>query len=151
MFKNLNQYTLSGSSRMRLPMPELGVKAVLILAPALEVNEPYYNAMLKMSGQRQRALRKSNSVTAADVDQARDEDRVLYPRYVVTGWEGIEGDGEGLDENGCVPFTRENSMKLCHVLPPHLMDYIRDEASTPQRFYPDDEIAPPDVDELAKN
>jgi hypothetical protein len=151
MFKNLDKYTLSGNSVTRFSMPALGAKAVLLLAPALECNSQYYNAMLKMSGQRQRQLLKSKSVTAADIDMARDEDRVLYPRYVIKGWENVEGDGEGLDENGHVPFTRENAQKLCHQLPLELMDDVRNEASTPSRFYADDEIPAPDADELAGN
>ncbi len=148
---NLNKYTISGSSITRMPMPALGAKAVLLLSPALECNSQYYNAMLKMSGQRQRQLLKSKSVTASDIDMARDEDRVLYPRYVIKGWECVEGDGEGLDENGHVPYSRENAQKLCHVLPLELMDVVRNEATTPQRFYADDEIPAPDADELAKN
>ncbi len=151
MFKNLDKYTLSGSSTTRLPMPQLGAKAILILSPALECNERYYNAMLKMSGARQRQLAKAKGVTAADIDMARDEDRVLYPRYVIKGWENVEGDGEGLDENGHVPFSREHAQKLCHQLPLELMDDMRNEASTPSRFYADDEIPAPDADELAGN
>lgn len=151
MFKNLDKYTISGSSILRLAMPELGDKAVLLLAPALEANARYYNAMLKMSGQRQRQLAKAKSVTASDIDMARDEDRVLFPLYIFKGWEGVEGDGDGLDENGFVPFTRENAQRLCHQLPLELMDYIRAEAATPQRFYADDEIPAPDADELAGN
>ena len=151
MFKNLDKFTLSGSSVIRMAFPALGSKAVLLLAPALECNSQYYNAMLKMSGQRQRQLAKAKSVTAADIDMARDEDRVLYPRFVIKGWEGVDGDGDGLDENGYVPFTRENAQKLCHQLPLELMDDIRAEASTPSRFYADDEIPAPDADELAGN
>jgi hypothetical protein len=151
MFKNLDKYTLSGSSITRMSFPALGAKAVLILSPALECNSPYYNAMLKMSGQRQRQLAKAKTVTASDIDMARDEDRVLYPRFVIKGWEKVEGDGEGLDENGYVPFTRENAQKLCHQLPLELFDDVRNEATTPNRFYADDEIPAPDADELAKN
>ncbi len=151
MFKNLNKYALSGSSITRFYMPALGAKAVLLLAPALEANSQYYNAMLKMSGQRQRQLAKAKSVTAADIDMARDEDRVLFPRFIIKGWENVEGDGEGLDENGHVPFSRENAMKLCNQLPLELMDEMRGEASTPSRFYADDEIPAPDADELAEN
>ena len=151
MFK-LKKYVLSGSSITRMPMPALGAKAVLLLSPALECNSQYYNAMLKMSGARQRQLLKSKSVSAADIDMARDEDRVLYPRYVIKGWECVEGDGEGLDENGHVPFSRENAQKLCHQLPLELMDDVRTEASTPSRFYgDDDEIPAPDAEELAEN
>lgn len=151
MFKNLNNYTLSGSSTTRFYMPALGSKAYLTLAPALECNEPYYNAMLKLSGQRQRHLNKAKSVQCSDIDMARDEDRVLYPRFIIKGWAHVEGDGEGLDKEGMVPFTRENSMKLCHQLPLELMDDIRNEATTTSRFYPEDEILPPEASELAPN
>lgn len=146
MFKNLDKYALSSASRTRYYMPALGAKATLLLAPALECNSSYYNAMLKMSGQRQRQLQKSKSVQCADIDMARDEDRVLYPRYIIMGWEDVEGSDDNM-----VPYSRENAAKLCHQLPLELMDDLRAEASTPQRFYADDEIPAPDVEELAEN
>ena len=149
LFENLKKYEIS-QSLYWLDMPELGAKARILLAPAGESNTQYYNAMLKMSGARVRALAKSQTLTAENAEQSRDEDRELFPLFIIKNWENLEGTGEGLDENGHVPFSRENARKLCQALPSHLMDYMRNEAATPSRFYAD-EIAPPDVEELAGN
>lgn len=149
MFK-LDKYEISDSLYW-MEMPELGKKARLLLAFAGQANPAYYNAMLKVSGRRVRALAKSNDITAEDAEQSRDEDRELFPMFIFRGWENVEGDGEGLDENGHVPYSRENAKKLCQVLQAHLFDRIRNDAATPERFYAEDEILPPDTVELAKN
>ena len=151
MFKNLDKFDISNATAW-LDMPELGPKARILIGPATEVNEPYHNAMLKMSGKRIRRMAKSDRLTAEDAVMSRDEDRVLYPLFVIRGWEFFEGDDAvDMDEDGYVPYSRLNAQKLCHQMPTHMMDRVRHEASTPERFYPDDEIAPPDAADLAEN
>ncbi len=150
MFERLQKFEIS-SAMYWMDFPELGPKARILLAPASEANSPYYNAMLKMSGKRVRALAKSQNITSEDTKKSRDEDVVLYPMFVIKGWEFVEGDGEGLDSEGNVPYNRPNAAKLCLALPDHLMDRMRNEASTPERFYAEDEITPPDIEELSGN
>lgn len=151
MFKNLDKFDIRNAMAW-LDMPELGPKARILLAPATEANENYHNAMLKMSGKRIRRMAKTDKITADDAAQSRDEDRELYPLFVIRGWEKFEGDeADGLDENGHVPYNRRNAQILCKEMPSHMMDRLRNEASTPERFYPDDEIVPPDAEELAEN
>lgn len=150
MFDHLKKFEIREALSW-LEMPELGPKARILVAPATEANPAYYNAMLKLSGKRVRAMVRSDQITAEDAAQNRDDDRELYPRYVIRGWEQVQGSGDGLDENGHVPFTRENAVKLCRVLPAHLMDRVRNHASTPERFYAPDELPPLDADELAGN
>lgn len=151
MFKNLDKFNISNAMAW-LDMPELGAKARILLAPATDANPAYYNAMLKMSGKRVRRLAKTDNITAEDAQQSRDEDRVLYPLFVIKGWECFEGeDAADLDVDGHVPFSRANAQKLCEEMPSHMMDRARNEASTPERFYPEDEIVAPDADDLAEN
>lgn len=150
MFEHLKKFDISNSLYW-LNMPELGKKARILLAPAGDANPTYYNAMLKMSGKRVRALAKSQNITVDDTVQSRDEDRELFPMFVIKGWECLDGEGEGLDDNGHVPYNRPNAKKLCAALPNHLMDRVRNEAATPERFYAEDEILPPEADELAEN
>jgi len=150
MFENLKKFEIREALSW-MELPELGPKARILLAPATEANPAYYNAMLKLSGKRVRAMVKSDSITAEDAAQNRDDDRQLYPRFVIRGWENFQGDGEGLDEHGHVPFSREHARKLCDALPSHLMDRLRNHASTPERFYAEDDVAPPDAEELAGN
>ncbi len=150
MFENLKKFNISNAMAW-LDMPELGPKARILLSPATEANPNYYNAMLKMSGKRVRRLAKTDKITADDAQQSRDEDRELYPLFVIKNWEFFEGDeAADIDENGHVPFSRGNAQKLCKEMPSHMMDRLRNEASTPERFYPEDEIVPPDAPELAE-
>lgn len=140
-----------------MPFPELGRKACVLVAHAGQANPNYYNAMLAMSGQRVRQMAKSNTITAEDAALSRDEDRELFPMFIIRDWRMFEGDPDGtkdgveLDDDGFVKFSRKAARGLCAVLPPHLMDYMRNEAATPERFYPDDKVAPPDVDGLVEN
>lgn len=155
MFKNLEKFNISDAMSW-LDMPELGPKAQILVAPATEANPNYYNAMLKMSGKRVRRLAKTDNITAEDAQQSRDEDRVLYPLFVIRDWKYCEADEDATDtieEEGIeyVPFNRRNAQLLCQEMPPHMMDRVRNEASTPERFYPEDEIVPPDGPELAEN
>lgn len=153
MFKNLDKYDVRNAMSW-VSMPELGKKARICVKPATEANTAYYNAMLKMSGKRIRAMAKSDAITAEDAAASRDDDAVLYPLFVIHTWENIDGEGDDLDENGFVPHTRPNAKKLCELLnekAPHLLDRLRNEAATTERFYAEDEIAPPDADELAGN
>ena len=150
-FKNLEKYVLNSDSRCWLDFPELGSKARLLLAFAGDANPNYYNPWLAMTGKRLRKLAKADTLTAEDTAVARDEDRELFPIYIIKGWECVEGDGEGLDENGYIPWNRRKAQELCSVLANHLMDRIRNEAATPERFYPEDAILPPDAEELAGN
>ena len=151
MFKNLDKFDIR-NARAWLDMPECGPKARILLAPATEANPNYYNAMLKMAGKRLRRLGKTDRITADDAMQSRDEDRELYPLFVIKDWEYVEGDDAAdMDEDGHVPYNRLNAQKLCYQMPPHMMDRVRNEASTPERFYPDDEIVPPDPADIAEN
>jgi hypothetical protein len=150
MFDHLKEFAPDGTAW--LPMPELGRKARLQLRPATEANRPYYNAMLKMAGKRVRTLIRGR-VSPEDLAQNRDEDRRLYPKYVLVGWEHVETreDRErGWDEKEFVEFSAKGAAELCEKLPDHLFDRIRNFAATPEEFYPEDEL-PPDPEDLSGN
>ncbi len=152
MFEHLKTYEV-GQAKSWLEMPELGDRARLLLSPATESNKPYYNAMLKLSGKRARTMARHGKMSVADLQKNRDEDRILYPKYVISGWEFVETE-EDVDlpkeEKVYVEFSLDMARELCRALPAHLFDRIRNHAATPEQFYPDDEI-PPDAEELAEN
>lgn len=134
MFEHLKKFEISEATSW-LNMPELGDGARILLAPANDSNPHYYNAMLRASGDRVRAMVRSDKITAEDAAHNRDDDRTLYPKFVIRSWENVMGmDGTS------VPFSRENAKELCAVLPNHLMDRIRNHAATPERFYATDEL-----------
>ena len=153
MFKNLSRFDV-GKAMSWVDMPELGVRARVLVAPATEANPGYYNAMLAASGKRMRRMARTDQITGEDAAQNRDDDRQLYPRHVIKGWECIEGDpstakeGE-LDGEGHVVFGRRAAETLCRVLPDHLMDRLRNHASTPERFYGAE--VPPEPEDVAGN
>lgn len=151
MFKNLNRFDIRKAMSW-CDMPELGKRARILLKPATDANPAYYNAMLKKSGKRVRALVKSDEITAEDAALNRDDDRELYPQFVIAGWEFVEGEAgtDGVDDDGHVIFNRKHAAQLCEQLPNHLMDRLRNHASTPERFYGPGE-APPDPEELSGN
>lgn len=115
--------------------------AVLKLLPAAEKNKPYFNALLKKSRSRVKAI-QSSKLSAAMIKENRDEDRLLYSKYIIKGWEGI------VDVNGkAVPFTEENVFDFLTALPPWIFEEIRNYASDIQNFIAD-QI---DTEGIAKN
>jgi hypothetical protein len=102
--------------------------------------------MLKKAAVRMRRTGgRVDRVDAEILDKTRDEDRVLYARYVVVGWEGME------EPNGTpIPFTTENCMDFCNQCPSEYFDQIRNFASEPSNFAVDTEDVP-EPSELAGN
>lgn len=152
MFEHLKNYEV-GQAMSWLEMPELGPKARLLLKPATEANKPYYNAMLRLSGKRARNMAKTGSISVEDLQKNRDEDRVLYPKHVVEGWEFVETEqdrGRADEDKEYVQFTAELAAELCRKLPNHLFDRVRNHAATPEQFYPEDDM-PPEPEVLAGN
>ena len=135
-------------------MPELGDRARILVRPSTEQGNPaYFNAMLRTSGKRARNLARKGTISVADLEKNRLEDRELFPKFVITHWEFLEkGSDRGKPEaeKEYVQFSRDAATELCQKLPPHLFDRIRNHAATEENFYPDDEI-PPDATELAGN
>lgn len=152
MFKNLKRFDITQATAW-VDMPELGPNARICVKPATDANSSYYNAMLKLAGRRVRQMVKTDEITAEDAAKNRDDDRRLYPRFIIETWENIEADGkpgsDGVDDDGHVIFTPFVAKELCDKLPNHLMDKLRNTASTPERFYPVEDDLPPDPVELA--
>ena len=130
------------------PLPWLSPKAKLICRPAVEANRPFYEALLRTSGARQRA--SLTTVTTLKVDpensrQDRREDRNIYPGLVVVGWEGItnrQGQEVEFSVDACGSFLR--------ALPDWIFDRLRLFAMRPDNFVR--EAAPlPDAATLVGN
>jgi hypothetical protein len=95
---------------------------------------------------RTRRVARTDRVTAEDAALNRSDDRDLYPKYVIRGWECI------CDENGNpVSFDVEAAKELCAQLPDWIFDRIRNTATTPERFLGQDEEDDPDTTELVGN
>lgn len=127
-------------------LPEVAPKARVRVRPATEANPLYFNNMLRRSGARARRIVRTDRITAEDAAQNRQEDRELFPRYVLTGWDGI------VDTGGKpVEFNADTAKEFCVKLPDWLFDRIRNVAATPERFLNEDAEENPDPEELAGN
>jgi len=127
-FDHLKTREVAGKS-LWLAVPQVTDSARLKLRPAADVNVGYRNGLLKMAASRLRRTAARGNMASFDVEQSREDDRVLYPEYVIEDWEGIE-DAEG----NLVPFSRENAAEFFAKLPDWIFDRIRVYAMVPENF-----------------
>lgn len=103
----------------------------LILKPANEANKPYFNAVLKRSRRNVKAI-QAGAVNQAMISENRAQDRELFPRFVVVGWEGVT-DSKGKE----VEFSRDNCSDFLRALPDWIFDEVRNYASNSANFADD--------------
>ena len=140
-FSHLQQLNISTQSTVDFPMYQLAGEPVLKLLPASESNRDYFNALLRKTSAKGKRLQKK-VFTAEMLKDAREEDRIMYAKHILKGWEGIT-DKEGND----VPFTEGEALGFLSSLPDWIFDEIRAFASDIQNFIEN----PIDVEEKAKN
>lgn len=100
----------------------------LVLRPATEANKPYFNAVLKRTRKTVRVL-KTGTISQAMLDENREEDRELFPKFVVTGW------GRVIDRDGNeVAFCEEACAEFLQALPDWLFDEVRNFAGNSANF-----------------
>lgn len=125
----------------RYTIHQIAGAPVLIMNPATEANKPYFNAVLKKSRRNVRAL-KAGAISQVMIAENREQDRELFPRCVVTGWEGVT-DAKGKT----VEFSRENCEAFLRALPDWIFDEVRNFAGDSINFTED----MPDVEVKAGN
>jgi len=119
-----------------------GTSPTLFLAPATEVNKGYFNGLLRRSRKNMRNIQEQNFDTSMIKDN-RDNDRVLYAKYIVKGWKNVKDD-KGKD----VPFNEENCQGFLEALPDWLFDKVRNFATIVRNFVTGDM---PDAETTSKN
>lgn len=123
------------------PIHQIAGTPVLIMKPATEANKPYFNAVLKKSRRNVRAL-KAGAINQVMIAENREQDRELFPRFVVTGWEDlVDAKGEAVE------FNRENCEAFLRALPDWIFDEVRNFAGDSINFTED----MPDIEVKAKN
>lgn len=146
MFKDFSRFNVEGKTAW-LDVPELGSKARIQFRPATEANVHYFNASQQLATARSRGKMLSNeAMNAEDYERSREDDRTLFPKFVISGWENVEG-----SDDDFVPFSRANAAVLCRDIPGHIFDGWRVFAKMPQSFYDLPDPKADDVDELAGN
>jgi hypothetical protein len=107
---------------------QINGEPTITLKPATEANKPYFNAVLKRSRRNMRAV-QSGAINQVMIKENREQDRDLFPRFVVVGWDGIlDSDGEPVE------FTKENCADFLAALPDWLFDEVRDFAGKSSNF-----------------
>lgn len=133
------RYTLSFMTKQ----PAAGEDAeypVLIVKPATEANRVFANEQLRMTKKTAPAVR-AGAINMHMIAETRNNDRALYAKYVIVGWEGIY-DSAGQP----VPFSPGECAVFLDALPDYLFDEIRTFCSNPSNFAEQVEVA-----KIAKN
>jgi hypothetical protein len=105
-----------------------GKTPTLILKPAAQINTTYFNELLKSAAKNAKAI-SAGQLSTSMIDENREQDRVLFPKHVIVGWEDmLDADGTELafDKNDCKDFI--------DALPDHIWDAVRNFATAPENF-----------------
>jgi len=102
---------------------------VLMVRPATEANEAYYNDWLRRIAERRTSGKRAKEASKDLTRASREEDRELIGLHCLTGWSNV------LDVNGKqVEFTPENGMAFLKALPDWIFDDLRTWAMNPASF-----------------
>lgn len=127
-FSFLQQAQVSNTETKKYVFTQFSIRGknpFLEVLPATEANKAYFNAVLKSATKR----KARTSIPSDILKERRDEDRILYPKYVVKGWGNIvNAQGEE------VAFTEEDCAAFLAQLPDWIMDQFRDWCATPESF-----------------
>lgn len=127
-FSHLKQYAVEASKSVDCVLFQLEGEPSIKMLPASEANKPYFNALLKASRKNIRAI-QSKKVNAHTIAENRKEDRILFSKFVATGWKGIV-DSKGKE----VEFTEVNCLGFFEALPNEIFDELRAFASDVANF-----------------
>lgn len=137
-FSHLAGKQVTRDLRTTLTLYQLAGAPKLHMKPATEANKPYFNAMLRRTKRSARQLAKGN-ITAEMIEENREHDRELFPKFVVTGWDDVVD-----SRKQPVPFSAEACVQFINALPDWIFDDVRNHAGEATSFVQDDE---PEVDE----
>lgn len=145
MFEHLKALEVKGKTAS-FPLSMLQGCPKLIVRPATESNKPYFNEVLRRSAKTLRKAANGDiSVDTDTLDKNRQDDRRLFPKHVIVGWEGIK-DSQGKE----VPFSQENCVEFLQALPDWIFDDIGIFCRKNSNFV-DEPVEIDDAEDLAKN
>lgn len=124
-FDHLKKLDVKKDGTGEITLYEVTGEPTLTVLPATESNRPYFNAFLK----RARRLTRGREVTAETMTQTRNDDRALYPQFVIKGWKNVKDD-TGQD----APFSKESAEQFVQALPDWLFDKLREFCINPMNF-----------------
>jgi hypothetical protein len=110
----------------------------LKLAPATKETKQYWSKSLKRAGRRGVRARVDENA----IEEGREEDLQLFPKWIVLGWEGVFNTaGEA------VPFSEAECRKFLAALPEWIFSNLRIFAKDPVNFLPEDSPDQSEVDD----
>ena len=110
-------------------------------------NKPYTKALMARNaktGLNRRLARGKIDATVLDENEAAD--RELFPKFIITGWEGVK-DQDGNE----VPYSHENCREFIAQLPAWLMQDLSNFCGTASNFIDDDQPDELETSEAAGN
>lgn len=125
----------------------------LTMKHAGDSNRPYMNGVARTTAKMARGRRKAPTAEqiTARVKEDRDQDRELFPEFVITSWENMPSAGT----RAPAPFTRAACRDFCAKVPDWIFDRMRAFAGNPVNFVDDDKadmvLEEQDVEEHAGN
>ena len=136
---------LKNITTAKMALEQIEGAPVLEMRPATEDNREYFNAAFQSSKKRARKA-KAQGLDVEAFKSLRDQDRLLFSKYVIVGWEKV------VDFGGTpVVFTEEDCREFLKALPTWLFDEVRAFANEPLNFLKDDALGVEDGDELGES
>lgn len=130
-FDNLKSFDVKVETTVRYDINDVqmnGKTPFVMVKPATEANKPFARAQLLRSNKRVRAS-AGRGVSLETIEGTRDDDRELYPRYVIESW------GNVFDTDGTeVPFSVKNCEEFLKALPNWVFDGLRGYCTSPTNF-----------------
>lgn len=142
-FSHLQKHALTAERTAEFTFYQLAGEPTFIVVSASDTNRDFTNAVLKRSGKNMRRVR-NGAMTAGMLKEARDQDRELYPRYIIKGWLNVQ-DAKGKS----VAFTPGVCHEYLKALPDYLFDELRAYCDMPANFLEEEDMV--DVEQVAKN
>lgn len=130
-FDNLKAFDVKPDTSVKYDINEVqmgGKTPFLMVKPATEANKPFARAQLQRSNKRARSA-GGRGVSLETIEGTRDDDRDLYPRFVVEGW------GNVFDTDGKpVEFSVKTCQEFLTALPNWVFDNVRSFCTNPSNF-----------------
>ncbi len=132
-FSHLKKLSVGAAKTARYQLIEVEGEPTLIGVFAGETNKPYFNAVVKRSTRSARKLR-AGKMTAKELEDGRNHDREIFPKFVFKGWEDMFDSAGNQAE-----FSEQNCFALLSALPDYLFDDVRNFFTNPESFLDDPE------------
>lgn len=147
MFEHIRKLAVDPSATSTYTFYQIHGRPTLKVRPSGEINPRYMDAMFKCSKGIARRIR-SGEMSVDLLEETRDIDLKLYPKYVVQGWEEKT---VLTDKDEPALFTGENCEKFLTALPPDMYDDLRAYCGDLSNFRGEDSLRDEDVEAISGN